>query len=87
MGLDLISASEVRDLLGGISPKTLQRYRDKYWIEGVHYLKPVQRCLYNRPLVHDWMINHSHDPMRHQQAIETWLISQQVNQRHGGRTS
>ena len=34
MGLDLISASEVRDLLGGISPKTLQRYRDKYWIEG-----------------------------------------------------
>lgn len=87
MELDLISASEVRGILGGISKKTLQRYRDKYWIEGVHYLKPVQICIYNRPLIKDWMMNHSHDPVRHQQAIEAWLVSQQGTQRRGRRAS
>jgi Putative excisionase (DUF1233) len=85
MELDLISGSEVRQLLGGISVKTLQRYRLKYWTEGVHYLKPVQLCRYNRPLIHDWILNHSHDPVRHQQAIEDWVKSQQGTKR--GRKS
>jgi hypothetical protein len=75
--LDLISGSDVRAMLGGISVKTLQRYRDKYWIDGVHFVKPVQRCLYNRPLIQDWMLNHVHDPAAHQRAIEAWVISQQ----------
>jgi hypothetical protein len=47
MSLDLISGPEVRALLGGISVKTLQRYRDKHWIDGVHYVKRVQRCFYS----------------------------------------
>ncbi len=83
MELDLISGSEVRQLLGGISVKTLQRYRLKYWIEGVHYLKPVQLCRYNRPLIQDWMLNHSRAPARHQQVIEDWVKSQQDTQRRG----
>jgi hypothetical protein len=77
MSLDLISSPEVRALLGGISVKTLQRYRDKRWIDGVHYFKPVQRCLYNRPLIQDWMRNAAHDPAAHQDAIEAWIRSQQ----------
>ncbi len=82
MALDLISGAEVRALLGGISLKTLQRYRDKHWIEGVHYLKPVQRCLYNRPLIQDWMLNHSHDPAAHQRTIEAWVMAQQQGRKH-----
>lgn len=76
MALDLISGAEVRRLLGGISVKTLQRYREKYWLEGIHYVKPVQRCVYNRLLIENWMLNHRADPAAHQRAIETWWHEQ-----------
>lgn len=78
MDREFINGSEVRALLGGISLKTLQRYRDRHWIEGIHFIKPVQKCQYNQALIRDWMINHSHDPAAHQRAIELWVQAQQV---------
>jgi hypothetical protein len=71
MSLDLIKESEVRALLGDVSAKTIARYRGKYWTEGAHYVKPVQRCLYVKPMIEDWII-HRDDPARHQNAVEAW---------------
>jgi hypothetical protein len=70
---DLISGSEVRSLLGGISEKTLARYRRNYWFEGAHYIRPVQKTLYIKPLILDWAVNGKSNPVAHQEAIERWL--------------
>ena len=86
MSLDLMSGSEVQKLLGGISVKTLQRYRLKHWTLGIHYMQPVQRCQYNRPLIEDWIVNR-HEPQAHNRAIEAWVFSQQGNQRRGRKAS
>ena len=86
MSLDLMSGSEVRELLGGISVKTLQRYRLKYWTLGIHYVQPVQICQYNRPLIEDWIINR-HEPQSHNRTIEAWVRSQPGNQRRGRTAS
>lgn len=74
---DLISSAEVRALLGGISVKTLGRYREKYWHSGIHYVCPVQRCLYVKPMVLDWIL-HRHEPSAHQRAMEAWLAANQT---------
>jgi hypothetical protein len=73
---DLIKGSEVRSLLD-ISRRTLDRYRAKYWHRGIHYVQPVQRCIYVKPLILDWMRNR-HDPWAHQQAMEAWLDANQA---------
>jgi hypothetical protein len=74
---DLISGSEVRSLLGDISVKTLGRYRAKYWHCGIHYVQPVQRCLYIKPMILDWMLNQK-EPSAHQRAMEAWLAANQT---------
>ncbi len=78
--LDLLLPAEVRLMLGGISAKTLQRYRDAHWHEGIHYFKPVQKITYNRPLIEDWIKNRHSNPMAHHAAMEAWLKD---NQRRG----
>lgn len=82
MELELIKASEVRAMLGNISAVTLKRYRLKYWIEGVHYAKPVQQCFYNKPLIEDWMLHGRTDPATHRRTIEAFVKAQQ---RRSGR--
>ncbi|MBE9033025.1 excisionase family protein [filamentous cyanobacterium LEGE 11480] len=77
MELKLIPATEVRAMLGNISAVTLKRYRLKYWIEGVHYVKPVQQCLYNKPLIEDWMLYGRTEPATHQLTIEAFVQAQQ----------
>ena len=77
--LDLMSDLEVRELLGGISDKTLQRYRLNYWIPGVHYFCPVKKCQYNRPLIEDWIVN-SEEPEVHNRTVEAWVTSRQGKQ-------
>lgn len=74
---DLLKASEVRALLGNISPRTLDRYRAKYWHCGIHYVQPVQQCLYVKPMILDWLINRK-EPAAHQRAMEAWLTANQV---------
>ncbi len=74
---DLIKSSEVRALLGNISPRTLDRYRQKYWLNGIHYVQPVQRCMYVKPMILDWLTNRQ-EPLAHQRAIEAWAIANQV---------
>jgi hypothetical protein len=73
---DLIPASEVRALLGGVSTKTLDRYRAKYWHCGIHYVQPVQRVMYIKPMILDWILNRQ-EPKAHQSAMEEWLASNQ----------
>ena len=74
---DLIKSSEVRSLLGGISKRTLDRYRSKYWHKGIHYFQPVQGCMYVKPMILDWMMNRQ-EPSAHQNAMEAWLVANQV---------
>jgi Putative excisionase (DUF1233)/Helix-turn-helix domain len=83
MNGDLMRGSEVMALLG-ISKKTLQRYRDDDWNEGIHYFKPKQQCYYNRPLIEDWIRNHGSDPAAHQRAMEAWLKASQTQKRSRG---
>lgn len=73
---DLIKSSEVRALLD-ISKRTLDRYRAKYWHEGIHYVQPVQRCLYIKPMILDWMMNRK-EPATHQRSMEAWLAANQA---------
>ncbi|NJM47524.1 MAG: hypothetical protein HC860_16285 [Alkalinema sp. RU_4_3] len=74
---DLMSGAEVRKLLGGISPRTLDRYRSKYWHCGIHYVQPTQRCQYVRPMILDWLVNRQ-EPAAHQNAMEAWLAANQA---------
>jgi hypothetical protein len=74
---DLIPSSEVRRLLGGVSVKTLTRYRAKYWYRGIHYAQPVQRVMYIRPMILDWILNRR-DQGKHQAAMEAWLAANQA---------
>ncbi len=74
---DLIKSSEVRALLGNISPRTLDRYRAKHWHCGIHYVQPIQRCMYVKPMILDWLINRK-EPGTHQRAMEAWLAANQV---------
>ncbi|GAB4469425.1 MAG: hypothetical protein OHK0037_27640 [Elainellaceae cyanobacterium] len=62
-----------------ISDRTLKRYRAMRWTEGIHYVKPVQRILYNRPLIEDWLVN-SDDPQAHDRAIAAFLDTLPSNQ-------
>jgi hypothetical protein len=73
---DFMSASEVRELLG-VCDRTLARYRLERWVEGIHFTAPVQRVLYIRPLILDWILNHKTDPMAHQAAMEAWVLKTQ----------
>jgi Putative excisionase (DUF1233) len=84
--LDLLSLAEVRLLLGGLSAKTIQRYRDVEWQEGIHYFKPRHKITYNRPLIEDWIKNRHSNPMAHHAAMEQWLKDNQrkVNVRKTG---
>jgi hypothetical protein len=73
---DLISGAEAQRLLGGICKRSLKRYRDKYWFEGCHYVQPVHRVLYIRPMIVHWMVNRKNNPKAHEEAIKAWLIAQ-----------
>jgi Putative excisionase (DUF1233) len=73
---DFMPASEVRELLG-VTDRTLSRYRLKHWVEGVHFVAPVQRILYVRPMILNWMVNRKTDPTAHQAAMETWVAKTQ----------
>jgi hypothetical protein len=74
---DLMKSSEVRALLGDISPRTLDRYRARYWHCGIHYVQAVQRITYVKPMILDWLINRK-EPEAHQRAMEAWLVANQV---------
>lgn len=74
---DLISGADVRALLGSISTRTLDRYRAKHWHCGIHFVQPVQRILYVKPMILDWLINRK-EPMAHQRAMEAWLAANQI---------
>jgi hypothetical protein len=76
---DFMSASEVRELLK-VTDRTLSRYRLKHWVEGIHFTAPVQRILYIRPMILDWLVNHKTNPMAHQAAKEAWVAKTQNNQ-------
>jgi hypothetical protein len=73
---DLMGGAEVKAILK-ISDTTLKRYRLKRWIAGVHFVQPVQRTLYIRPMIEDWILNHKTDPEAHQRAIEAWVAKHQ----------
>ena len=73
-----INKQEVCKLLD-ISDRSLVRYREKYWLLGAHYVKPVQKILYNRELIEDWLVNR-HNPVAHQRAIDAYQASLLSNQ-------
>jgi Putative excisionase (DUF1233) len=73
---DLMGAAELRQLLG-VTDRTLTRYRLKHWEEGIHYVAPVQRVLYVRPMITDWILHHKNNPGAHQDAKEQWLTQTQ----------
>jgi hypothetical protein len=74
---DFLSGSEVRSLVGGISIKSLDRWRTKHWTEGIHYVQPGHKVVYIKPMIVDWMINGKVNPMAHQRAKEQWLAQNQ----------
>lgn len=60
------------------SSSTLRRYRDKHWIEGVHWFKINSRTVrYNLYLIKDWLENR-HDPTAHNQAITRYKKSKVI---------
>lgn len=74
---DFLSSAEVRQILGGISQKSLDRWREKHWTEGIHYVQPGHKIIYIKPMIVDWMINGKVNPMAHQLAKEAWLAKHQ----------
>jgi hypothetical protein len=78
-----ISKQEVFNLLH-VRERTLARYRELYWHLGIHYVQPVQKILYNRELIEDWMVNR-HDLPAHQRAIDAYLASLPSNQKRARR--
>jgi hypothetical protein len=49
------------------------------WIEGIHFVKlgdgRTSKCLYNLPLLLDWLTHHRTNPSAHEKAIATYLNS------------
>lgn len=74
-----ITKKEACELLQ-IGERTLARYRADHWYLGIHYVKPVQKILYNKELLQDWMINR-HDWGAHLRAIEVYQQSLPSNQK------
>ena len=74
-----VTKTDVMALLQ-ISERTLARYRSDHWYIGIHYSKPVQKILYNRELLEDWMINR-HEWGAHLRAIEFFQASLPSNQK------
>jgi hypothetical protein len=74
---DLMPASELIALLGR-GKKTLARYRQNHWQEGIHYLTVVQGIVYVRPMIMDWILNYEKRPMAHQDAMWEWLVKTQT---------
>ena len=74
-----VAKADVMALLQ-ISERTLARYRSDHWYIGIHYSKPVQKILYNRELLEDWMINR-HEWGAHLRAIEFFQASLPSNQK------
>jgi hypothetical protein len=81
---DLMTASEMRDLLN-VTDRTLTRYRLKHWVEGVHFVAPVQRVMYVRPMIMDWILNRKTNPIAHQDAMEAWVRTHQHSQARSRR--
>ena len=69
-----------------VTERTLARYRADHWYLGIHYLKPVQKILYNRELIEDWMINR-HEYHAHLRAIEAYQATLPSNQPKRKRAS
>jgi hypothetical protein len=68
---DLMGAAELRSLLG-VSERTIRRYRQAHWVKGIHYVQPIQRVLYVKPMILDWLINGKTPCLDHQDAMEDW---------------
>ncbi len=77
---DFMSAAELRSLLN-VSDRTLRRYRLKHWVKGVHFVAPVQRVLYIRPMILDWIVKVPEDPIGHQDQMEAWVAKTQDKKR------
>jgi hypothetical protein len=69
-----------------ISVRTLARYRSDYWYLGIHYVQPVQKILYNKELIEDWLVNR-HDYAAHLRAIEAYQATLPSNQPKRRRAS
>jgi hypothetical protein len=78
---DFLTSSEVRQILGGISQKSLDRWREKHWTEGIHYVQPGHRVIYIKPMIIDWMLHWKTNPMAHQLAKEEWLVKNQPSRK------
>jgi hypothetical protein len=63
-----------------VTERTLARYRDDQLMIGIHFIKPVQKILYNKELLEDWMVNR-HEWGVHLRAIEIYQSSLASNQR------
>jgi hypothetical protein len=72
---DLMTAAEVKALFQIKADRTLYRYRKKHWVKNIHWIAPVQRILYVRPMIMDWVFNHKDNPLGHQDAMEAWVDS------------
>lgn len=75
----LITTQQAAELLQR-NRKTLEVYRRKYWIEGIHYFPQDKDIFYNRELLQDWQKNR-HNAEAHQRAIKHWQSQQLSNQR------
>ncbi len=74
-----VDKHEISKLLH-VGDRTLARYRDAHWHCGIHYVQPVQKILYNKELIEDWMVNR-HDYPAHLRAIEAYQSSLPSNQK------
>jgi hypothetical protein len=63
-----------------VTERTLSRYRSYQWQLGIHFFQPVQKILYNKELIEDWMVNR-HDYPAHLRAIEAYLATLPSNQK------
>ncbi len=69
---ELTDKHEVKAFLG-VEDSTLRRYREKHWIEGVHWFRINSRTVrYNLDLIKNWVENR-HDSAAHQRAIAQYL--------------
>jgi hypothetical protein len=63
-----------------VTDRTLTRYRSDKWMIGIHYVKPVQKILYNKELIEDWLVNR-HEWHIHLRAIDLYQASLPSNQK------
>ena len=63
-----------------VGERTLARYREQHWYLGIHFVQPVQKILYNKELIEDWMVN-KHEYSVHLRAIEAYQASLPSNQK------